>query len=146
MAIVPILVLVALVVFVIAVATRDEAADELARLSGWWMVVAAEQGGRPLDAIRGGSLVLSGSTFYLRTAAGNEFRGDIRVDPSPTPPNLDFLHDTGAAWHAIYRQDEATLWLNYVVAGDRAPRPVQFATAPNAPDTLIVLTRMAVHG
>ena len=71
------------------------------------MVVAAEQRGKPFDAIRGGSLVIEGRTFFLKTAAGNEFKGEIRIDPTKSPKQLDFVHATGGVvWQAIYTVDE----------------------------------------
>ena len=108
------------------------------------MVVAAEQRGKPFDAIRGGGLVIEGRTFFLKTAAGNEFKGEIRIDPTKSPKQLDFVHATGGAvWQAIYTVDEETFRLNYVEAGGRDPRPTLFATSSDSAGTVIVMNRMA---
>jgi uncharacterized protein (TIGR03067 family) len=126
------------------VAAQDQVAPELARLEGGWMVVAAEQRGKPFDAIRGGGLVIEGRTFFLKTAAGNEFKGEIRIDPAKSPKQLDFVHATGGVvWQAIYSVDEETFRLNYVEAGGRDPRPTLFATSSDSAGTVIVMNRMA---
>jgi len=126
-----------------AVATQDQGAAELARLQGGWMVVAAEQRGKPFDAIRGGALIIEGTTFFLRTAAKNEFKGEIRVDASKSPKQLDFVHATGGVvWQAIYTLDEETFRLNYVEAGGRDPRPTLFATSSDSAGTVIVMNKM----
>jgi uncharacterized protein (TIGR03067 family) len=127
-----------------AVAAAQDQTAELARLEGGWMVVAAEQRGKPFDAIRGGGLVIEGRTFLLRTAAGNEFKGEIRVDASKSPRHLDFVHaEGGVVWHAIYTVDEEMLRLNYIEAGGRDRRPTLFATSSDSAGTVIVMTRMA---
>jgi uncharacterized protein (TIGR03067 family) len=127
-----------------SVFTQDQKAAELAKLQGGWMVVAAEQRGKPLDSIRGGGLVIEGTTFFLRTAAKNEFKGDIRIDPTKSPKQLDFVHATGGVvWQAIYTVDEETFRLNYVEAGGRDSRPTLFATSADSAGTVIVLNRMA---
>lgn len=128
-----------------ALTAQEPAAEALAELQGGWMVVAAEQRGRPFDAIRGGALVIERQTFYLKTAAGNEFRGEIRVDPAQSPRHLDFVHDTGSTWNAIYTVDEETLRLIYVEADGRSQRPALFATASDTAGTLIVMTKMAAR-
>lgn len=126
------------------VAAQDQIAQELARLEGGWMVVAAEQRGKPFDAIRGGGLVIEGGTFSLKTAAGNEFKGEIRIDPTKSPKQLDFVHATGGVvWQAIYTVDEEMFRLNYVEAGGRDPRPTLFATSSDSAGTVIVMNRMA---
>jgi hypothetical protein len=66
---------------------QDAATDELRRLQGVWTVTAAAQRGRPLDAIKGGILTIADRAFAPKTAAGNEFKGDLRVNSAPTPPN-----------------------------------------------------------
>ena len=125
------------------VAAQDQVAQELARLEGGWMVVAAEQRGKPFDAIRGGGLVIEGRTFFLKTAADNEFKGEIRIDPTKSPKQLDFVHATGGVvWQAIYTVDEEMFRLNYVEAGGRDPRPTLFATSSDSAGTVIVMNRM----
>lgn len=130
----------------VAVAAQDASADDLKTLQGGWMVVAAEQRGRSFDAIRGGGLVIEGRTFHLKTKAGNEFRGDIRVDAATSPKQLDFVHANGGpVWLAIYTVDEDALRLNYVEQGDGATRPRLFATSADGGGTVIVLNRMSAQ-
>lgn len=125
-----------------AITAADEAATaaELGHLRGAWTVTAAEQGGKPFDAIKGGVLSIDGAAFALRTASGNELAGTIAVDPATVPKQLDFLHSTGAVWEAIYTVAGEVLRLNYVEQGD-APRPTVFATTADTPGTVIVLQK-----
>lgn len=116
--------------------------DASAVLDGTWSVVAAEQRGRPFDAIRGGKLTIAGGTFELMTAVGNKFSGTVRVDAQASPKELDFLHDENdLVWHAIYQVDEGVFRLNYVDAATGDPRPELFATSADSGGTLIVLSR-----
>jgi len=130
-------------VFVTVLAAQDPVADEFKKLEGGWIVVAAEQRGKPFDAIRGGALIIEGRSFLLRTAAKNEFKGELRIDPTKSPRQLDFIHaQGGVVWNAIYTVDEETFRLNYVEAGDRAVRPTLFATSSDSAGTVIVMNRM----
>jgi uncharacterized protein (TIGR03067 family) len=126
------------------VAAQDQKAKELSALQGGWIVMAAEQRGKPFEAIKGGVLIIEGQTFALKTAAGNEFKGEIRVDPTTSPKQLDFVHATGGAvWQAIYTVDEEMFRLNYVEAGGRDRRPTLFATSSDSGGTVIVMNKMA---
>lgn len=136
---------VVLVASVGAFAAQDQSASDLKALQGGWIVVAAEQRGKPFDAIRGGGLVIEGNSFQLRTAAGNEMKGEIKVDAAASPRHLDFLHANGAQWHAIYSVDEETFRLNYVEAGGRDTRPTLFATSSETAGTVIVMNRMVAR-
>ena len=128
------------------VAVQEPNADELKRLQGGWQVVAAEQRGKPFDAIKGGALIVEGNTFFLRTAAGNEFRGEIRLGPANSPKQLDFVHaKNGPVWEAIYTVTDDSFRLNYVDAGGRDRRPTLFATTADSAGTVIVMRRMAEH-
>jgi uncharacterized protein (TIGR03067 family) len=124
-------------------AAQDPTAEEFKKLEGGWIVVAAEQRGKPFDAIRGGALVIEGRSFLLRTAAKNEFKGELTIDPTKSPRQLDFIHaQGGVVWNAIYTVDEETFRLNYVEAGGRDPRPTLFATSSESAGTVIVMSRM----
>ena len=132
-----------LVVCVSGAAAQDLIAEEFKKLEGGWLVVAAEQRGKPFDAIRGGALVIEGRRFLLRTAAKNELKGELRVDPSKSPKQLDFVHaQGGVVWNAIYSVDEEMFRLNYVDASGRDPRPTLFATSSESAGTVIVMNRM----
>ncbi len=129
---------------VAVVAAQAPATEELRKLEGGWIVVAAEQRGKPFNAIRGGGLLIDGKTFLLRTAAKNEFKGEIRIDASKSPKQLDFIHaGTGVVWQAIYTVDDETFRLNYVEGGGKDPRPTLFATSSDSGGTVIVMNRLA---
>ena len=115
--------------------------DHLQTLQGEWTVAAAEQRGRPFDVIVGGVLTITGDRFALRTAAANEFQGRIRIDTTPSPAHLDFIHDDGLLWEAIFAAQPDFFRLNYIEADSDTTRPTLFATTADTPGTVIVLQR-----
>ena len=115
--------------------------DHLETLQGEWTVAAAEQRGRPFDVIVGGVLTITGDRFALLTAAGNEFQGQIRIDATQSPGHLDFVHDDGLLWEAIYAAQPDFFRLNYVEADAGTSRPTLFATTADTPGTVIVMQR-----
>ena len=115
--------------------------DHLQTLQGEWTVAAAEQRGRPFDVIVGGVLAITGDRFTLLTAAGNEFQGQIRIDAAQSPGHLDFVHDDGLLWEAIYVAQPDFFRLNYIEADAGTPRPTMFATTADIPGTVIVMQR-----
>jgi uncharacterized protein (TIGR03067 family) len=119
---------------------EDPAANELVRVRGTWTVTAAEQGGKPFDAIVGGVLKIDGAAFVLRTARGTQLDGQLRLDPASSPKHIDFLLSTGAVWEGIYTTSGDFFRLNYVERGD-APRPTVFATTADMLGTVIILRR-----
>ena len=121
----------------------DPAAGEFARLQGAWTVTAAEQNGKPLDVIKGGVLTITDRNFALKTAAGNEFKGELRINAETSPKQLDFVHAGGTTvWEGIYTADGDVFRLNYVEAGGRDRRPTLFATSADSPGLVIVMRRM----
>lgn len=115
--------------------------DHLQTLQGEWTVAAAEQRGRPFDVIVGGVLTITGDRFALLTAAGNAFEGQIRIDATQSPGHLDFVHDDGLLWEAIYVAQPDFFRLNYVEADAGTARPTLFATTADTPGTVIVMQR-----
>ena len=120
---------------------QDAGQDDLQTLQGEWTVAAAEQGGRPFDVIVGGTLSITGDRFALLTATGNELGGQIRLDTAQSPRHLDFVHDDGLVWEAIYVAAPDFFRLNYVEANPEASRPTMFVTASDTPGTVIVMER-----
>ena len=115
--------------------------DDIRTLQGEWTVAAAEQRGRPFDVIVGGVLTITDDRFELLTAAGNAFEGQIRIDASKSPRHMDFLHDDGLLWEAIYVAQPDFFRLNYVEADADTPRPTLFVTTADTPGTVIVMQR-----
>ncbi len=123
---------------------QDRVAEEFAKLQGSWTVTAAEQNGKPLDVIKGGVLTVSDRQFALKTAAGNEFKGELRLNPATSPKQVDFVHAGGATvWEGIYTADGDVFRLNYVEAGGRDSRPRLFATSADSPGLVIAMRRAA---
>lgn len=124
-------------------AAAQQSVDEsLVPLQGGWTVTAAEQGGRPFDAIKGGVLDVDGEVFDLVTASGNEIGGVLRVEVDAQPQQIDFLLSDGVVWEGIFTVRGDILRMNYVERGD-AERPTIFATTSDTPGTVIVLRRTA---
>ena len=115
--------------------------DDHETLQGEWTVAAAEQRGRPFDVIVGGILTITDDRFELLTATGNAFEGQIRIDATKSPRHLDFLHDDGLLWEAIYVAQPDFFRLNYVEADADTPRPTLFVTTTDTPGTVIVMQR-----
>lgn len=115
--------------------------DDHETLQGEWTVAAAEQRGRPFDVIVGGVLTITDDRFELLTATGNAFEGQIRIDATKSPRHLDFLHDDGLLWEAIYVAQPDFFRLNYVEADADTPRPTLFVTTADTPGTVIVMQR-----
>lgn len=120
---------------------QDREADEWKKLQGAWTVTAAEQNGRPNDAIKGGVLTIASQAFSLKTAAGNEFKGQLRINAATTPLQLDLVHEGGPVWQAIYTVTGDVFRLNYSEAGDGRERPTLFATSSGGPGTIVVMRR-----
>lgn len=121
---------------------QNLSATALAMLQGTWTVVAAEQRGKPFDAIKGGQLTIAGATFQLQTAAGNEFSGTIRLNTAVTPRQIDFVHATGGTvWEAIYSVTDDLFRLNYIEANGVDARPTLFATSAETAGTIIAMAR-----
>ena len=74
-------------------------------------------------------------------ATGNEFQGQIRIDAAQSPGHLDFVHDDGLLWEAIYVAQPDFFRLNYVEADAGTARPTLFATTADTPGTVIVMQR-----
>lgn len=111
------------------------------KLQGAWTVTAGEQNGRANDGIKGGVLTITEHAFQLRTATGGQFKGQLRIDVSVSPNQLDFVHDNGTIWQAIYTITGDAFRLNYVEAGDRIARPRLFATSADTPGSIVVMRK-----
>ena len=116
--------------------------DAFDALRGTWEVTAAEQGGKPFDAIKGGRLIVNGEKFELTTASGNHFDGTLRLKSDATPRQIDFVLSGGAVWIGIYTVSATTFRLNYVEQEGDAKRPMEFATTADTPGTVIVLKKV----
>jgi len=124
-------------------AGAQSGAPALAPLQGRWVVAAAEHNARPLDAIKGGVMTVTGEAFEIRTASGNMLRGTLTLDASKKPAQMDLLHADGAKWEAIYEVTGPSFRLNYVEAGGKDQRPSAFSTSEKTEESLITLQRDA---
>ncbi len=79
--------------------------------------------------------------FALLTAADDEFQGRIRIDATRSPGHLDFVHDDGLLWQAIFVAQPDFFRLNYVEADTDTTRPTMFVTTADTPGTVIVMQR-----
>jgi uncharacterized protein (TIGR03067 family) len=106
-----------------------------------WVVTGGEHNGRPMDAIKGGVLSITGDGFELRTASGNLLKGTLHVDAGQRPNQIDLLHADGVKWEAIYEANGDALKLNYVEAGSKDVRPVTFTTSGATEASIVTLRR-----
>ena len=129
--------------FVVCALTLVYAQDPSAPLQGRWVVTGAEHNGKPMNGLNGGVMTVSGSAFEIRTASGNMLKGTLRLDTSMKPSQMDMVHADGVQWEAIYEVTGDSFRLNYVVKGEKDPRPAAFATSEKTEESLIVLRREA---
>lgn len=112
-------------------------------VQGRWTVTSGEHNGRPLDAIKGGVMTVTGDAFEIRTSSGNMLRGTLRVDTSKSPLQMDLLHADGARWEAIYEVTGDNFRLNYVEAGGKDRRPDAFTTSDATEASIVTMRRDA---
>jgi len=109
-------------------------------LQGAWTVVSAEHEGKPMEVVLGGTLEVTGDSFSIRTASGNQLRGKLSVNTRVSPMEMDLVQENGTRWLAIYDLTD-TLRINYVDAAGKEPRPQQFATSGETEASLMSLQR-----
>src|SRR5262249_41112095 len=118
---------------------------EFMALQGTWVVVDAEQEGKPLDRIRGGKMLIKDQNFTINTKSGTEMKGDLRIDPSKKLKTMDMVHQEGLlrdkTWQAIYSLEGDELKICYVDPDAKKDRPGDFITAPDSGRLLVVLKR-----
>jgi uncharacterized protein (TIGR03067 family) len=113
----------------------------LVSLQGRWLVTGGEHNGKPMEAIKGGVLTITGTSFEIRTASGNLMKGTLSVDTTMRPLQMDLVHTNGTRWEAIYEAQPDALWLNYVQSGGKDPRPVAFKTSEKTEESIVTLRR-----
>lgn len=131
----------ALIISATAWIAAQQGPAPLVPLQGRWVVTGAEHNGKPLDAIKGGVMTISGEAFEIRTASGNMLKGTLRLDPSTQPAQMDLLHADGEKWEAIYDVSGGTFRINYVEAGGKDARPSGFTTSEKTEESLVVMRR-----
>ena len=105
----------ALALVALVTVTGQTPASPPPALQGRWVVTGGEHNGKPMDALNGGVMTVTGSAFEIRTASGNMLKGTLRLDAAKKPSHMDMLHADGVQWEAIYEVTGDTLRLNYVV-------------------------------
>jgi uncharacterized protein (TIGR03067 family) len=129
-----------------AVAREDEAKKELEKLTGTWLVVSAEVGGKQLteEQIKEWKLVFDGEK-YTYTAGDRTAKGTYKVDPSKDPKTIDATRtegaDKGKVLLGIYKlvdDDNLKMCFN---EPDGKERPTEFKTAEGTKQRLFVLKR-----
>ena len=98
-------------------------------LQGTWAVTMGEHEGESMQAVVGGVMTITGDDFQIRAASGTQLQGRLQRDSTQRPAALDFIHDNGMRWLAIYEVQGSSLHLNYVDVVVKEPRPVEFATS-----------------
>lgn len=114
-------------------------------LQGTWTVIAGEHGGKPMDAMNGGTLRIDGERFRIDTSSGNVLEGGVTLDSSQQPAVMVMEHDSGLHWEAIYELDGDTFRMNYIDATGPDPLPEAFRTSDETEATIVVLERQRVR-
>jgi uncharacterized protein (TIGR03067 family) len=94
-----------------------------------------------MTTLNGGVMTVNGSAFEIRTASGTMLKGTLSLDAAKKPSHMDMVHADGLEWEAIYEVTGDTMRLNYVVKGEKDPRPAAFKTSEKTEESLIVLRR-----
>ncbi|MGC3982558.1 MAG: TIGR03067 domain-containing protein [Steroidobacteraceae bacterium] len=117
-------------------------------LQGTWVVTAGQHEGKSMDVVVGGVLTITGNNFKIHTASGADLQGQLQIDASKRPAEINFVHTSdvlkGTRWLAIYKIEGQTLSLNYVDAVLQEPRPSQFVTSNATEASLLTLRRDGV--
>ena len=117
------------------------AQDASTPLQGRWVVVDGEHNAKPMKGLNGGVMTVTGTAFEIRTASGNMLKGTLKLDASKKPAQMDLVHADGVVWEAVYETTGDTFRLNYVVKGEKDPRPATFKTSEKTEESLVVLQR-----
>lgn len=136
------MVLLILVLFSTPVVAQDAAAA-LKPLQGRWVVTGGEHQGKPMDAIKGGVMTITGENFEIRTSSGTLLKGTLRLDVSKRPFQMDMLHADGSRWEAIYDVSGDTFRMNYIDTSLKEPRPGTFTTSDKTEASIVTLRREA---
>jgi len=110
-------------------------------LQGSWTVIGAQHEGRPMDGLNGGVMTVTKERFEIHTAGGSLLKGELRLDRTKTPAQMDLVHDNGLHWEAIYAVDGDDFKINYVAAGGKDKRPGSFKTSPDTEASLVIMKR-----
>jgi uncharacterized protein (TIGR03067 family) len=110
-------------------------------LEGNWTVIAAQHGGKPMDGLSGGTMMVKADRFEIHTASGSLLKGQLKVDASQKPARMALLHDSGLRWEAIYEAGAEDFRLNYIDASGTDKLPTAFRTSSETEATLIILKR-----
>jgi uncharacterized protein (TIGR03067 family) len=104
-------------------------------------VTGGEHGGKPMDSLKGGVMTVTGTAFEIRTASGNMLKGTLKLDAAARPMIMDLVHADGTEWEAIYEVTGDAFRLNYVVKGEKDPRPTGFVTSAKTEESVVTLRR-----
>lgn len=122
-------------------------------LKGSWSVIAAEQQGAAVEALKGTHLMLTAADFIVSAPRGEvrwlfrrgETRGAIKLSPDGRPRRIDLNEKGGRVLQAIYRLDGDRLTL-CVADPDVRAHPPDFASAPEDRRLLLTMERVAEVG
>ena len=115
-------------------------------LRGTWVLVHAEQDGKPVPAeqIRGVRIIYEGDQWWVKKSDTTLQRGTLKVNPAMKPKTIDSTFADGPVKGmtllGIYKFDGDTL----TMCGTSSPmkdRPKEFATSPGSGLRLSILKR-----
>jgi uncharacterized protein (TIGR03067 family) len=109
------------------------------KIQGTWLVVSAEQGGKPLspEDAKTLKLVFAGDKLTLQHN-DQKVQGPFKLDPDKKPKEMD-VEIAGKTCKAIYQLDGDTLKIAHGEPGD--PRPEEFRAKEGSHRQIMVLKR-----
>jgi uncharacterized protein (TIGR03067 family) len=132
--------LVSIAVLLIAAEARDdEAAKELQKLQGTWVLDSGEKDGQKLadEDVKRSRITWKGSSVSLYTPHQSKqaIRGEVTVDTTKRPHHMDWVRTTepgkGQTMHAVYELLDEDHYRVCFAPPDK-DRPTEFSTKPGS--------------
>jgi uncharacterized protein (TIGR03067 family) len=113
------------------------------RLQGTWVVVSAENDGKPHNDPVGDRLEFSGETVFARHKEGKPQKATFKLDPSKKPKAMDVVHQGETEpFRLIYLLDGDVLKLcGPNDPGPGGKRPTEFTAKAGSRQVVMVLKR-----
>jgi uncharacterized protein (TIGR03067 family) len=116
-------------------------------LKGSWVVVAAEQDGKPADHLKGHVLSFAGNRFTITEDGKMIYQGTFSQASEQKPATFDFIHAAGLAngktWKGIYVIDGEALKMCDNAPNLSRSRPTTFAAAAGSGYVSLTFKRLA---
>lgn len=127
-------------------ASRPAVADDKAvkaeqdKLKGTWEVVAAEEGGQPVDRIKGDKIAFDGDKITVKRSRDNKSEeASFVIDPTKKPKTIDIKTPGGETLEGVYELTKDDLKICF----NRGGRPQELSAKAGTTNVLVTLKRQA---